>query len=135
MELEPAFVGHRADLPAAPDQCARDVRSANGALVTPAFIDCHTHLVFAGDRAGEFEQRLQGASYEDIARNGGGIVSTVRATRAGDEEALLVASLPRTAFAPGNVIGVITADGNRGALRIDDMSGTQLRITFVLYQN
>ena len=53
-----------------------------GALVTPGLIDCHTHLLYGGDRAEEFELRLDGASYEDIARAGGGIASTVRATRA-----------------------------------------------------
>ena len=62
---------------------------AEGRLLTPGFIDCHTHLVHAGDRAREFEQRLQGASYEDIARAGGGIRSTVRLTREADEPALL----------------------------------------------
>lgn len=66
-----------------------------GRLVTPALIDCHTHLVFGGNRAREFEQRLNGASYEDIARAGGGIVSTVAATRTADEDALLSAALPR----------------------------------------
>jgi len=55
---------------------------ARGALVTPGLVDCHTHLVYAGDRSSEFERRLKGASYEEIARSGGGIVSTVRATRA-----------------------------------------------------
>lgn len=85
-----AWVGARADLPA---QFARaEQRDAGGALITPGLIDCHTHLVWAGDRAREFELRLQGASYEDIARAGGGIVSTVRATRAADEEALLAQS-------------------------------------------
>jgi len=68
---------------------------AAGALVTPGLIDCHTHLVFAGNRAGEFEQRLHGADYAAIARAGGGILSTVRATRAADEDALMAASLPR----------------------------------------
>jgi imidazolonepropionase len=68
-----------------------------GALVTPGLVDCHTHLVFAGDRAGEFAARLGGASYEDIARGGGGILSTVRATRAADEDALFAASLHRAA--------------------------------------
>jgi imidazolonepropionase len=66
-----------------------------GALVTPGLIDCHTHLVYGGDRAHEFELRLQGASYEDIARAGGGIVSTVRATRDVGEDELLAQSLPR----------------------------------------
>jgi imidazolonepropionase len=66
-----------------------------GALVTPGLIDCHTHLVYGGDRAAEFEQRLNGASYEEIARAGGGIASTVRATRAASEEDLLAQSRPR----------------------------------------
>lgn len=66
-----------------------------GGLLTPGLVDAHTHLVFAGDRAGEFEQRLQGASYEAIARAGGGILATVRATRAATEDALFDASLPR----------------------------------------
>jgi imidazolonepropionase len=66
-----------------------------GRWISPGLIDCHTHLVYAGNRANEFEQRLQGVSYADIARAGGGIVSTVRATRAASEEDLLAASLPR----------------------------------------
>ncbi|HET7359811.1 MAG TPA: imidazolonepropionase [Rhodanobacteraceae bacterium] len=60
----------------------------DGALLTPGLIDCHTHLVFGGDRAHEFAMRLEGASYEDIARAGGGIVSTVRATRAASDDEL-----------------------------------------------
>lgn len=63
-----------------------------GAFVTPGLIDCHTHLVFAGDRAGEFEMRLNGAGYEDISRAGGGILSTVRLTRETGEEELLMQS-------------------------------------------
>jgi imidazolonepropionase len=66
-----------------------------GRLVTPGLIDCHTHVVFGGNRAREFEMRLEGASYEDVARAGGGIVSTVTATRAADEDALLAAALAR----------------------------------------
>lgn len=66
-----------------------------GRWITPGLIDCHTHLVYAGDRAHEFEQRLNGVSYEAIARAGGGILSTVRATRAASEAALVAASLPR----------------------------------------
>jgi len=66
-----------------------------GRWISPGLVDCHTHLVYAGNRANEFEQRLQGVSYADIARAGGGIVSTVRATRAASEAELLAASLPR----------------------------------------
>ena len=90
-----AFVGARAELPGAPTGLAREVFDADGGWVTPGLVDCHTHLVFAGDRAAEFELRLQGASYEEIARAGGGILSTVRAVRAASEEALLEESLPR----------------------------------------
>ncbi len=86
-----AWVGPRAALPQA--EGAR--RDLGGRLVTPAPIDCHTHIVHAGDRAREFEMRLEGASYAEIARAGGGIVSTVTATREADEAALLEASLPR----------------------------------------
>jgi imidazolonepropionase len=68
---------------------------AAGAWVTPGLVDCHTHLVYAGSRAGEFDMRLNGASYEDIARAGGGIVSTVRATRQAGEAGLVAQALPR----------------------------------------
>ncbi|WP_051512008.1 imidazolonepropionase [Skermanella stibiiresistens] len=66
-----------------------------GRWITPGLIDCHTHLVYGGDRAAEFEMRLEGASYEEIARAGGGILSTVTATRHADEDALVKAALPR----------------------------------------
>lgn len=89
------FAGPQDLLPASPEHLAEDVVDAQGDWITPGLIDCHTHVVFGGDRAGEFEQRLQGASYEDIARTGGGIVSTVRATRLASEDDLLAQSLPR----------------------------------------
>ncbi len=89
-----SFVGARKDLPGAPSALASEVIETDG-LITPGLIDCHTHVVFAGDRAGEFEMRLQGASYEQIARSGGGIVSTVRAVRAASEDELFARSLPR----------------------------------------
>jgi imidazolonepropionase len=89
------FAGAASALPDRPDTLARNVESLGGALVTPGLVDCHTHLVFGGDRADEFEKRLEGATYEDVARAGGGIASTVRATRAADEDALFAASLPR----------------------------------------
>lgn len=72
-----------------------DAQNAQGRWMTPALIDCHTHLVFAGDRAAEFERRLQGISYEQIAREGGGIISTVKQTREATEDELFAQSLPR----------------------------------------
>ncbi|MFD1787148.1 imidazolonepropionase [Sphingomonas floccifaciens] len=71
------------------------VVDCEGRWITPGLIDCHTHLIYGGDRAAEFEQRLAGTSYEEIARAGGGIVSTMRATRASSEEALVDTALPR----------------------------------------
>jgi imidazolonepropionase len=85
-------VGRRAEL--AGNQAKR-VEALGGAWVTPGLIDCHTHLVFGGNRAHEFEQRLKGASYEEIARAGGGILSTVAATRAASEEMLVAEARPR----------------------------------------
>jgi len=90
-----AWVGRLDELPGSPDNLAAQVQSLDGALVTPGLIDCHTHLVFGGDRAHEFDLRLNGASYEEIDRAGGGIVSTVKATRAASEDALFEQSLPR----------------------------------------
>jgi imidazolonepropionase len=85
-----AWVGPMADAPA----CA-DSRDLGGRLVTPGLIDCHTHLVHGGNRAREFEMRLNGASYEAVARAGGGIISTVRATREASEADLLASALLR----------------------------------------
>ncbi|ALV29043.1 imidazolonepropionase [Pannonibacter phragmitetus] len=87
------WAGPEADLPAAFSGHAR--QDLEGRLVTPAFIDCHTHLVHGGHRAREFEMRLEGASYEEIARAGGGIVSSVSATRAASEGELVASALPR----------------------------------------
>src|SRR5262249_61582182 len=89
-----AWIGRRADLP---KQSTRETVSVGGRWVTPGLIDCHTHLVFGGERAGEFEQRLKGATYEEIAKAGGGIVSTVRATRAASEAGLLASARARLA--------------------------------------
>jgi imidazolonepropionase len=88
-----AWIGAMADRPA--EWRGIEIDDCGGRLVTPALIDCHTHLVFGGDRAKEFEMRLEGASYEEIARAGGGIVSTVAATRALSEDELVRAALPR----------------------------------------
>ncbi|MGC1547315.1 MAG: imidazolonepropionase [Rhodanobacter sp.] len=90
-----AWIGMMAELPKDATTQARRVDDVGGALVTPGLIDCHTHVVFGGHRAHEFDLRLNGASYEDIARAGGGIVSSVRATREASEDTLLAQSLPR----------------------------------------
>jgi imidazolonepropionase len=89
-----AWVGDETALPSPWREAeAEDLR---GALLTPGLIDAHTHLVYGGDRAAEFEQRLQGVSYEEIARRGGGIRSTVAATReASDEQLFTAAAQPR----------------------------------------
>jgi imidazolonepropionase len=88
-----AWLGPRANLPA--DARATRTRDGEGCWITPGLIDCHTHIVHAGNRSDEFEARLNGATYEDIARAGGGIMSTVRATRAASEDELLAQGLPR----------------------------------------
>ena len=79
----------------APDLDAVEIIDCDGRWITPGLIDCHTHLVHGGNRAGEFEARLAGATYEELARAGGGIVSTVRATRAASEAELVAQALPR----------------------------------------
>jgi imidazolonepropionase len=107
-----AWVGPREELPKAlADRCTQR-HDCGGALVTPGFIDCHTHLVYGGDRAHEFELRLAGASYEDIARAGGGIAATVRATREASEAQLLAQSLPRLRALMGE--GVTTVEIKSG---------------------
>lgn len=88
-----AWIGAQADLPA--EYAGLAQQDLGGRIVTPGLIDCHTHIVFGGDRAREFEMRLEGASYEEIARAGGGILSSVRATREADEASLLASALPR----------------------------------------
>jgi imidazolonepropionase len=87
------FAGTRADFPSAADAVERT--DCEGRWITPGLIDCHTHLVYGGNRAHEFELRLKGASYEEIARAGGGIVSTVAATRRASEADLISGALPR----------------------------------------
>ena len=88
-----AWVGAESDLPV--EYGAVHRHDLGGRLVTPGLVDCHTHIVFGGDRAREFEMRLEGAGYEEIARAGGGILSSVRATRDADEAELLARALKR----------------------------------------
>jgi len=87
------WAGAATDLPS--DYAAQERRDLQGRLITPALIDCHTHIVHGGNRAVEFEMRLQGKSYEDIARAGGGIVSTVTATRKSTLDEMIANALPR----------------------------------------
>ena len=87
-----AWLGPMADVPGDQRAVAREVHNLVGRWVTPGLIDCHTHLVYGGDRAHEFELRLGGATYEEIARAGGGIRSTVTATRAASEDQLIAAA-------------------------------------------
>lgn len=88
------WVGARGDLPS---HEAAETDRLDGRWVTPGLVDCHTHLVFGGNRSGEFEQRLNGATYEEIARAGGGIVSTMAATRVASEDDLYASALTRLA--------------------------------------
>jgi imidazolonepropionase len=91
---------------------ATETRSLANRWITPALIDCHTHIVFGGNRSAEFEKRLQGASYEEIAQAGGGILSTVRATREASADELFAAALPR-----------VTALANEGVATVEIKSG------------
>ncbi|WP_374472857.1 imidazolonepropionase [Arenimonas sp.] len=132
-----AFAGPRGELPGEPAALAARVESAEGRWITPGLVDCHTHLVFAGDRAQEFERRLQGASYEQIAREGGGILSSVRATRAASEDELLAASLPRARALRADGVTTLEIksgygldfDSERKMLRVARRIGEELGLT------
>ena len=90
-----AWIGRRADLPGPPETLARAVESIAGRWITPGLVDCHTHLVFAGERVGEFERQIGGATRAELAAEGGGIMATVRATRAASEAELGSLAQPR----------------------------------------
>ena len=131
-----AYAGAMEALPGRAESLAKEVHSARNAWITPGLIDCHTHLVFGGDRAHEFEQRLGGATYEDIARAGGGIMSTVRATRDADEESLFAQSLRRAEFLRADGVTTIEIksgygldlEGERKMLRVARRIGEALGI-------
>lgn len=110
-----AWLGKQEDLPT--DYQAKITYDADGAWILPDLIDCHTHLIYAGNRSKEFAARLRGATYAEIAQQGGGIMSTVRATRAASEEQLIEAALPR-----------LTAIMREGVTTIEIKSGYGLNI-------
>lgn len=105
-----AFVGRMADLPQ--NHSASEIINKHGQWVFPGFIDCHTHLVYGGNRAAEFEMRLKGSSYKEIAENGGGIISTVKATRTASEDELATAAAKRLCHMASG--GVTTAEIKSG---------------------
>ncbi|WP_171230395.1 imidazolonepropionase [Ruegeria sp. HKCCA4008] len=107
-----AWVGPVADLP--PRFADQPRARMGGRLVTPALIDCHTHVVHGGHRAAEFEMRLNGASYEEVARAGGGIISTVKATRAAGVEELVAQALPRVDAMLAEGVSVIEVKSGYG---------------------
>jgi imidazolonepropionase len=112
------WVGAEAALPAG--AAAGEVHDLAGAWVTPGLIDCHTHLVFAGTRADEYAQRLRGRSYEEIARAGGGILSSVRAVREASEESLFAQSAPRLAALASEGVTTVEIKSGYGLTLLDE---------------
>lgn len=131
-----AWIGETGDA-AAQAARARQVIALDDALVTPGLVDCHTHLVFGGDRANEFDMRLNGADYQAIARAGGGIVSSVANTRAASEDELFAQSLPRAQALLADGVTTLEIksgyglelDTERRMLRVARRIGTELGIT------
>jgi imidazolonepropionase len=111
-----AWIGKQDDLPDF-DQNTVEIIDGNNQWLTPGLIDCHTHIIYGGNRANEFELRLQGASYEDIANNGGGIISTVNATRQASEKTLFKSALKR-----------LTAMQKQGLTTVEIKSGYGLNV-------
>ncbi len=107
-----AWIGRRAQLPGAPSELSRHCFDLHGAWLTPGLIDAHTHLAFAGERSAEFEQRLAGASYQDLQRRGAGILSTVRSVRAASPELLAELTIARAERRAA--LGVTTAELKSG---------------------
>ena len=135
------WVGAASDLPA--EYATWPTHDLGGRLVTPGLIDCHTHVVYGGDRAMEFEMRLNGASYEEVARAGGGIVSTVAATRSATLDELVAAALPRldALIAEGGTVVEIKSGYGldhdtelnmlRAAQRLGELRPVTIRTTFL----
>ncbi len=134
------WIGATADLPG---RNATETRSLAGRWLTPALIDCHTHLVFGGHRAEEYERRLRGVRYEDIAAEGGGILSTVTATRAASEEQLYADALPRLQTLVREGVATVEVKSGYGldleselkmlrvARRLGEVSGLTIRTTLL----
>ena len=134
------WIGATADLPG---RNATETRSLAGRWLTPALIDCHTHLVFGGHRAEEYERRLRGVRYEDIAAEGGGILSTVTATRAASEEQLYADALPRLQALVREGVATVEVKSGYGldleselkmlrvARRLGEVSGLTIRTTLL----
>lgn len=112
------YAGPAKDAPSFDAQAEWDI---DGRWITPGLIDCHTHLIHAGNRAREFEQRLAGASYEEIARAGGGIVSTMAATRAASRDALIEAALPRLDAMLAEGVTTIEIKSGYGLSEVDEI--------------
>lgn len=112
------YTGSRAD---APDFDAAVRHDCRGRWITPGLVDCHTHLIHAGNRAREFELRLEGASYEEIARAGGGIVSTVAATRAASRDELVATALPRLDAMLDEGVTTIEVKSGYGLSEVDEV--------------
>jgi imidazolonepropionase len=137
-----AFAGPQDELPAVLRDGARVV-DCEGRWITPALIDCHTHLVYGGDRAREFELRLAGATYEQIAREGGGILSTVHATRAASEDELMRSALRRLDALMAEGVGTVEVKSGYGldlaaerksltvARRLAELRDVTIRTTFL----
>ena len=137
---EIAWVGGRSDLPSYE---ARETRSLEGRWITPALIDCHTHAVFGGDRGAEFEARLEGVTYEELAAAGGGIMATVRATRAASAGELLRGALDRLEAMAGEGTATVEIKSGYGldleteirmleaARRLGDVSGLSVRTSLL----
>jgi len=136
------FAGPESELPSAARAAERLV-DCEGRWITPALIDCHTHLVYGGDRAHEFELRLKGATYEQIAREGGGILSTVRATRAATEDELMASALRRLDALIAEGVGTVEVKSGYGldlaaerkslivARRLGEQRNVEIRATFL----
>lgn len=135
-----AWLGEFSSLSAEPSTLADEVFDLKDKCITPALIDCHTHLVYAGNRYHEFEMRMQGKTYADIAKAGGGILSTVNATRAATEDELFKQSLPRAIKMASEGVGTIEIKSGYGLdlatelkiLRIAKKIGETLKIKVIL---